>query len=203
MFFAEVKDLALRQRGQREHTNVGLQNLPVPLGPQGLEFLVQQFAHTADAIGHGAYILQELLVEVVVCSYQFDNMRPVYRGQGPRGAHDLCELCLDVLRHGLITGLGVDNMGAAYTLSIQTKVFGVRLRNDAFDPALREKPDCESVVFETAGREALVGDVKEGDMLLSFHNIENFPPLVGGWVNSRGVVGYGLEQYNLSILEVT
>lgn len=105
-----------------------------------------------------------------------------------------CQLAGDVLVgvFGIRAG-SRDEVESSCALSVQTKVLRKGLRDAQFQAQLREVADGPCVPRKVTRSEALVGSVKEGEVMsLTDHSSNQFPLLLGR-VDTGRVVGAGVE----------
>ena len=83
-------------------------------------------------------------------------------------------------------------MEAASTLSVQTKVLGVRLCDDHLEALLDKVVDCPTILCKIPGRKTLVRAVEEGEEIPRLHDLRNLLPLILCGVNTRRIVSAGV-----------
>lgn len=75
------------------------------------------------------------------------------------------------------------------SLTVESKVFGVRLGTEQLEALRDEVTNGPSVLVWISTGETLVGRVKEGEQFLALDNLGNLDPLVLGGVTKRVETG--------------
>lgn len=90
-------------------------------------------------------------------------------------------------------------MEATGALTIEAKVLGETLGYDELKALLDKVADSPVITVEVTRSKALVSTVEEGEVVLLAHDGSNLLPLLLSRVNTRGIVGAGVEENDGSI----
>ena len=191
MLLGKLVHLLGGQAGVGEHADLGGDVAPVVLGAELLEVLLEEGAHLDDAVGHLLDLGEPLLVELGGVEDLGGDAGAVDRGVGVERADENLDLRVDAL---LLLGVGADDGEGTDTLTVETHVLGEGLGQADVVALLDEIADGKGVLVDVAGSEALVGHVEEGVVALVLDDGLDLLPLLGGGVDTGGVVGAGVEE---------
>lgn len=165
--------------------------VPVVLGSQILEVLLQQGSHLDDAVGHALDFAQPLFVQRGVAQDLARDACAVDRWVGVERADQDLDLRIHSL---LLLGAVGYNAECAHSLAVETHVLGERLGECKAVALLDEESDWVGVLVGVTAGETLVGHVEEWVMSLLLEELADLLPLLLSRVDSGGVVGAGVEE---------
>lgn len=186
--------------------------VPVVLAPQVNKVLLEEGAHLDDAVGHAFDFGEPLGVEGGVVEDGGGDARAVDGGVGVERADQNFELGVDAFL--FFWRRGDDGEGAntfavealkrslvgclALRLGVVGKyhVLSEALRQHDRVPLLDEVANGEGILVSVTTSKALVCHVEEGEVLLLFDHLADLFPLLGCWVDTRRVVGAGVQEYH-------
>ncbi len=190
----QLQYLFLAQSRETKHANLIRDMFPAALLPiQFLQLGPQRFPHILDAPAHGSQVCFPLFEQ----SWVVENSTGDTRAVGGRVA-DFTALQDGKLGRdagdcvgGVWAGTG-DEVEGAGSFAVETEVLGKGLGDAHFELLVDEVADGPGVIFEVTGCKALVGTVKEREMVAGTNYLAEFYPLLSGWINAGGVVGAGV-----------
>ncbi len=191
-----LQDLLLRQPREAEHADLLRDMLPAALlAVQLFEFAPQRLPHVDDAAAHRPQIGLPLLEQLGVVEDETRDPGPVRGRVADLAALEDRELRCDSANgvHRVRAGAG-DEVEGAGSFAVEAEVLGEGLRDAQFEALLDEVADRPGVVLEVPGREALVGAVEEGEVLLGADDFGDVGPLGAGGVDAGGVVRAGVQE---------
>lgn len=195
VLLAEPEHLCLGEAREGEHANLVSDVVPGSGRPQLLELGAKGLAHADDAARHVAQVVLPLCKELGVVQHDGRDGRTVARRVADLGALQDGKLAGDA--RGRVGRVGRRHeVEAARTLAVQAKVLRKALRHQQLKALGDEVTDGLCIPGEVAGREALVGAVKEGEVALCTTELGKLGPLVRRRVNARWVVGAGVQEYD-------
>ena len=106
--------------------------------------------------------------------------------------------------HNNILFLGVSSHegDATSTFTVDTEVLGKGLEQHDVVGVLGEESKRVSILLEVTRGETLVGRVEGAEVVLRLDNVEDVFPLIGGGVNTGGVVGANVQENDRVVLGV-
>lgn len=102
----------------------------------------------------------------------------------------------------LLSRISCDQGNAASTLTIDTEVLCERLEKHDVVGVLSKESQRVGILFEVTRCEALVSRVESAEVTLGFADVEDVLPLLGGGVNTSGVVSANVQENNRVVLGV-
>ena len=165
--------------------------IPVVLGAQIFEILLEQGTHLDDTIGHALDLAEPLLVELGVAQDLAGDARPVDGRVGVQWTDEDLDLGVDAL---LLVGRVGDDAEGTDSLAVETHVLGEGLREREAVALLDEQADRVGVTVGVAGSEALVGHVEERVVALLLDDLADLLPLLLRGVDAGRVVGAGVQE---------
>lgn len=191
MVVGESVHLLLGQASVGEHANLAGDVGPVVGGAELLEVLLEESAHGDDAVSHALDLAEPLLVQGSVVEDGGGDAGAVDGGVGVQRADKNLDLGVDTLA---LLGVLCDDGEGADTLAVETHVLGEGLGEADVVALLDEVADGEGVGVGVTRGEALVGHVEEGVVALGLDDVGDLAPLLGGRVDTGGVVSAGVEE---------
>lgn len=193
----ELLDLVRVKASKAEHANLVCDVVPGSRGVESLKLGAQGGAHVLDTVGHGEEVLLPLSKELLVVQDGRDNASSVQRRVGDLNTLKEGELRGDSGDGGFGIRAGAGNeVEAASTLTVETKVLGETLRNDKLEALLDEVANRGSIASKAATGEALVGAVEEGEVVLAADDGGKLLPLLKCRVDTGRVVGARVKENN-------
>ena len=106
------------------------------------------------------------------------------------------------LTQDLSTGLfvGSDNVECAHSLTIESHILGVRLRNQQGEASICKQPYRSNILDEVSTGEPLICGIKKRNQLLPLHHLCNLEPVLEGRILSGGIVRTGMQYHDVSFL---
>lgn len=192
---AQTKDLLLRQTCEAEHADLVGDVVPGSWSTELLKLGAQSVAHVLDTAGHGGEVLLPLSEQLGVVEDGAGDASAVQGRVGDLGALENSELRSQPVdgSGGLRSG-SCDGVEATSTLTVETEVLGEALSDQELEALLDEVADGSSIAREAARSKALVGRVKEGEVLLGPDDLSKLLPLIESRVDSGRVVSAGVEE---------
>jgi hypothetical protein len=183
--------LRLREPGEAEHADLLLDVRPLAGRVERDERVVQLVAHADDAVRHALDLALPLRVQLRVAEDRARDARAVQRRVGVhRPDHDL-QLALDARA---LLGVRGDERERTDALAVETHVLRERLAERDLVTLAHEVAWGERIVCDVAGREALVGHVEEGEVLLVLEERGELLPLVVRRVDAGRVVRTRMQE---------
>lgn len=170
--------------------------VPVLLGAQLLEVLLEQSSHLDHSVGHLLDLAEPLLLELGVVEDGGGDSSTVDGRVGVEGSDDDLQLRVDSV---LLGGVLADKREGTDSLTVQTHVLGEGLAQSNLVALLDKVSDGVGVSVDVSGGKALVGHVEEGEVALGLDNLLDLSPLLGSGVDTGGVVGAGVEEHGGSV----
>ena len=191
----QLLHLRLVQASKAEHANLIRDVIPRTRRAHVLELAAENLAHLHDAPAHGVEVGLPLREEILVVEDEGSDAGAVGGRVGDLGSLEDGELAANAGEGVLgVWAGGGDEVEAACSLAVEAEVFGVRLGDEELEALLDEVIDGPGVLGEGSGSEALVGAVKEGEVVFGLHHLGDFLPLAVGRVDTRRIVSTGVQQ---------
>lgn len=164
---------------------------PVVLAAELLEVGAEERAHLDDAVSHALDLTEPLLVESRVVHDGGGDTGTVDGRVRVEGTNEDLDLGLDAL---LLLGVLADEGESTNALAVETHVLGKALAQSDVVALLDEVAGSEGILVSVTAGEALVGHVKEGEVLLLLQDIADLAPLSLGGIDTGGVVCASVKQ---------
>lgn len=184
-------DLLWLHARETEHANLVDDVIPVLLGAQLYEVILQQAANIDDAIGHRLHILQPLGAQVLAVQDLGRNPSPMNGGIGVQATDYDLQLGNDAAS---LLFVGAHGGEGASTLAIQTHILGETLRQAEVMAIGLEGTYGLGIAVDVASGETLVGHVDEGIQVALLHQRRDLAPLLQSGIHAGRIVGAGVQE---------
>lgn len=177
--------------------------LPRSRRTQPDQFVIQSSSHRLDPATHVLQIALPFLPQLLGAKDLLDDVGSTTRRHAVLTASQEVEIRENGLRNLLRASVG-HHMQHTGSLTIESKVLGKGLRDAEFElgASVQEMLDSPSVLLETAGCEALIGEVEERNQALGLADDGEFHPLLFGRVSSSRVVGASVEDHYVALFRL-
>ena len=183
--------LSDRESGEREHTNLVEDVVPVALGLHLVEVLFQKSSHFRNSISDVNEFVQPLLSHDWVVQDHSSNSGTMEWWGRVVASHNNFNLGHNLGGGALVSA---DEMESSTSFSVETHDLGEGLGNDHFETLVEEVSEANTVLVQVSGDETLIGSVEEWVKVVLLADLGNSLPLVESWVDTSWVVSAGVQK---------
>ena len=189
---SECFGLRRGQAGETEHSDLAFDMAPLSgSAVGGGQEIVESITHGDDPVCHELDLRFPLFVKVLVGE---DGVGDAGAMEGRIGVHRSDYDLQLTLYAGLLLGIGSDERESANTFTVETHVLREGLGEGDLVTLLNEMAEGEGILSSVSRGETLICHVKEGEELLLLDKVRDFFPLSRGGVDTRGIVGAGVQE---------